>query len=87
MRKNITWGHGVLLALILLATACTDKDGAFRALRQAGYTHIETGGYPFWGCGDHDTFKTKFKALGPSGIPVSGVVCSGWLKGNTIRLD
>lgn len=79
-----------LVAVMVVAsvlTGCTDSKGTRRALEAAGYSHIEVGGYSWFGCADKDSFATKFKAIGPSGKQVSGAVCSGWLKGNTIRLD
>lgn len=66
-------------------TGCTDAPKATRTLEQAGYTDIETRGYSFFGCGEDDTFRTKFTAKNPAGQKVDGVVCSGWLKGGTIR--
>lgn len=89
------YGHGRgrrigALAAMLLTMAlagCTDTNGAKQALAQAGYTNVEITGYTFWGCSDRDTFHTGFKATGPNGHPVKGVVCSGIFKGKTIRLD
>jgi len=79
----------ILIAIIALAalTGCTRADEARRVLAGAGYTNIETGGYAFFGCSEDDTFHTKFKARGQNGQQVEGVVCSGVLKGATIRLD
>jgi len=77
---------GVALVAGALA-GCSDAKTAIRALEGAGYTEVETTGWSFFGCGENDTFKTSFKAKGPTGKPVAGVVCSGWLKGATIRTD
>lgn len=68
-------------------TACSDRPTAERALRAAGYSDIVlTGWGPFAGCGNEDAFVTKFTAKGPTGVPVSGVVCSGVFKSSTIRI-
>lgn len=68
-------------------TACSDPTTAERALKAAGYTEIVLSGWgPFAGCGNEDAFATRFSAKGPTGVPVSGVVCSGLLKSSTIRL-
>jgi hypothetical protein len=84
MKKSI-WFVGLLG---LCVVACSDNDGAREVLRKAGYTDIKTDGYAFWGCSDSDTYSTKFKAKGPTGVEVSGVVCSGaFFKSNTIRID
>lgn len=76
----------VLLVLAGLAvTGCTDPDTAVSTLESAGYSEIETGNYGLFACGNDDTFATKFKAVNPKGVKTEGVVCSGWLKGGTIR--
>lgn len=78
----------VLTALLALsAVACSDEDAAGRALNAAGYTNINIHGWAFLGCSEDDTFRTSFSATGPTGIRVNGVVCSGFFKGSTIRLD
>lgn len=76
----------ILIALAVLAlTACSSRSDAEHALSNAGFTNVETRGYSFFGCGKDDSFKTKFTATNPQGKQVSGVVCSGWFKGGTIR--
>ena len=78
----------LLFSLLLLGSSCTNNSKAKKALLQAGYHPIEVGGYGLWKCGEDDTFATKFKAYSPdSTYIVKGVVCGGWLKGSTIRLD
>ncbi|VVE90780.1 hypothetical protein [Pandoraea bronchicola] len=77
-----------LAALLALLSACTDPDAARRALEGAGYTNIHIDGYSFFGCGDNDDYSTAFTATGPSGVPVAGAVCSGFLtKAATIRIN
>ena len=76
----------ILIALAVVAlSACSSQNDATNALSSAGFTQIETHGYSFFGCGEDDTFKTKFTATNPQGKRVSGVVCSSWFKGGTIR--
>ncbi|HCZ48001.1 MAG TPA: hypothetical protein DCZ11_03230 [Gammaproteobacteria bacterium] len=77
----------MMLALAALAAGCTKPEDARQALEGAGFTQIELGGYGWFACDEKDTFSTKFTATGPTGKRVSGVVCSGLLKGNTIRMD
>lgn len=73
---------------VFLLSSCTDEKAAREALLDAGYHPISVGGYAFWGCGEGDTFHTKFSAYSPDSTRiVRGVVCSGILKGKTIRLD
>ena len=81
--KVIVMGVAVMLGL----SACSDGPAATKALQGAGYTDIHTTGYAFFGCDEKDTFHTGFIAKGPTGQHVEGVVCSGWLKGATIRTE
>jgi hypothetical protein len=78
-----------LLAIALISmtcAGCSDPAIAQRTLENMGYTNIEIIGWGlFAGCGRDDTFVTKFKALSPNKKNVDGVVCSGWLKGATVR--
>lgn len=75
-------------ALILLTLlACTNEDGARRALKGAGYTQVELTGHA-WGCSDSDGTCTGFTALGPGGDYVTGAVgCGRLIKSCTIRTD
>lgn len=66
---------------------CTDPDASKRALEDAGYVDIQTGGYAWLACSHDDNFATRFSATGPTGRHVAGVVCRGWLKSSTIRTD
>lgn len=75
----------IAVMIVLALTGCSSSNDAVKALTGAGYTNIETHGYSFFGCSEDDAFKTKFTAVGPTGQKVEGVVCSGWLKGATIR--
>lgn len=79
-----------LIAVVLCAAvlaACSSADEATRTLQGAGYKDIRITGYAFFGCDENDTFHTGFEATGPSGQRVSGVVCSGVMKGATIRTN
>lgn len=84
MKKIIA---ATLLAGAMLTTGCDDPDTASRVLVDAGYTQVVTTGYDMFGCSKDDDFSTGFKAIGPTGRSVEGVVCSSlWAKGATIRL-
>lgn len=77
-----------LLIVAALLGGCTQPEHATRVLQSAGYSDIQTHGYDFFACGQDDTYADKFTAKGPTGKPVSGVVCAGlFFKGATIRLD
>jgi hypothetical protein len=82
MKKSL-----LIASLIALLAGCTDETAARKALTASGFKDIKITGYSFFGCDKHDTFSTGFEATGPTGQEVSGVVCSGWLKGATIRFD
>ncbi len=72
------------IALATQLTACTQPELANEILTREGYTQIEIDGYAFWGCGENDTYRTKFSAI-KNGYQVEGVVCSGVYKGATVR--
>ena len=77
----------LILAYIIFAVTATDEAGTIRVLTEAGYTTIETQGKNYLSCSTGDVYATNFTAISPSGHQVTGVVCSGFFKGNTIRLD
>ena len=93
-RAKFIWNTaGVVTAfafmLILMAT-CTGNvspSKALNALGIQGLTNIELTGYRFFGCDSREYYSTGFKATGVNGKPVTGVVCSGFMKGITIRYD
>ena len=78
----------IALTLTTLLVGCSDSDTATKALRGAGYTGIKTTGYSWFACGRDDSFATGFTAKGPTGVPVTGAVCSSLLiKNATIRTN
>ena len=80
--------HTIILLLASLVMAgCTQPEKATDVLGKAGYSNITITGYEVFGCSEDDNFHTGFTAIGPSGQPVNGVVCSGIMKGSTIRID
>lgn len=73
-----------LSAFVLLG--CTDEPGARRVLESMGFTDITITGWRWLSCGEEDGWRTGFRAR-LNGRQVSGVVCSGIFKGQTIRFD
>lgn len=69
----------------LLSGCSVDPETAKRALEAQGIKDVKIGGYSFWGCADNDTFRSSFEGIGANGKPVSGVVCSTFFKGVTVR--
>jgi hypothetical protein len=82
MRK----GMAVAALSAIILAGCTDAPTAERVLRQQNYKDVRTTGYSLFSCGKGDSFATGFRARAPNGEMVSGVVCSGWLKGATVRV-
>lgn len=79
-----------VISLIILLIFCafhTQPDKATKLLTDAGYTKIEITGTRFFMCSSDDDFATGFKAESSKGKKLSGAVCSGILKGATIRFD
>jgi hypothetical protein len=79
------------IALVsLLMTGCTRPEQTVSILQSQGFKNIKTSGwglFTLFQCSEDDVFKTPFSAVAPSGNTVSGVVCSGLLKGSTVRFD
>lgn len=71
--------------MLVLATGCTQPPDEVQAiLKRDGYVDVKVEGYAWFGCGEDDTFRTKFSGT-KNGQYVEGVVCSGFLKGSTVR--
>lgn len=90
--NKIKFVLGLIAIVTLSGCWMDDPEGAIRVLRSAGYTKIQLTGYRFTGCSKDDNLHTGFEAVGPTGMPVTGVVCgqfviAGWPKGSTIRID
>jgi len=65
----------------------TNEAAALQVLIQAGYKNIVFTGFS-WGSGCGSWYQTGFIALGPSGYPTKGTVCSGILFSSaSIRID
>jgi len=75
-----------IICLALLA-GCTDATKARTILEAQGYTQVHITGYRPWACSEEDFFKTGFTALTPTAQRITGTVCSGLLKGATVRFD
>lgn len=86
MRQTILVIGLMILAVAINWKACTSPSTATRVLTESGYTQIEITGHAWFACDEKDTFATAFKAKGPTGQQVSGAVCSGIFKNNTVRL-
>lgn len=82
MRKLVA----TIFSLITLA-GCTDPRAATKALDDMTFKEIEITGWRLWGCGDNYTFTTGFRAKNQNGKVVTGMVCSGWLKGSSVKFD
>ena len=83
MRNLILFVCAIAVALTL--GGCTNASNARHVLHEEGFKQVQITGYQFFGCGQDDSFHTGFKAVGPTGIPTSGVVCSGLFKNATVR--
>ena len=77
----------VAAAAVGTMAGCTNAPEAERALKAQNLEPVKVGGYAFFSCSEDDTFKTKFTAKNAKGETVTGAVCSGVLKGSTIRYD
>ena len=79
----------IILAVLILGllSGCTDPEKATSVLSAQGYKDIEVTGYNLFSCGQDDQYHTGFVATSVTGQRVTGTVCSGFLKGTTVRFD
>lgn len=79
----------LIIALFMIGCpkACQSPDTAREVLENNGFTEIKITGYRWFSCDEKDLFHTGFEAVAPNGRKVTGVVCSGVMKANTIRFD
>ena len=77
--KNLKYAFYVILAINIIAFAFyrTNSDGANKALLDAGYTDVTTGGYDHFACGEGYARATKFTATSPNGKTISSFTCHG----------
>lgn len=91
MKKVVTVVFVLLLIVVVVSMimggGLTQPEKAIRILSQQGYTNIEITGWRPMMCSDEDDFATGFQATSSNGSVVTGCVCSGIMKGSTIRLD
>lgn len=87
MNGNVLFIGGLILAAVAVAVPKTDADTAVRAATNVGMKDVKITGYRIFGCGEEDLYHTGFEATNSNGNRVSGVVCSGILKGATVRFD
>ena len=90
--NSVDFGYFLLISLVLVlflfsSIGVSDPDGAKHVLKSNGYSSVSITGWKFFGCGDDDFFHTRFSAISPNGQRVTGVVCKGFFKANTIRFD
>lgn len=74
--------------LLIFCLGCTSNNDFIKGkkqLEQQGYTNIKDTGYEWFCCDDKDTYSSGFTALDKKGNKVEGCICSGVLKGVTIR--
>jgi hypothetical protein len=75
----------LLISLIVFIAGSDDAQKQAMTLLEAdGISQLEMTGVSWFGCSDQDTFRYGFKGI-KNGRHVEGVVCSGILKGATIR--
>lgn len=80
----------ITLLSALVLTGCTnsaDFTKGSNQLTQQGYTDIKSTGYSYWCCDEKDTFSEGFVCKDRNGNQVSGCICSGFMKGVTIRFQ
>jgi hypothetical protein len=74
------------VAAISLSACTQPASEAKMALEAYGFTDIGLGGHAWFECGKDDNYGTEFVAVNAAGREVEGVVCSGFMKGATVRI-
>ncbi len=85
MKKLLT-----LAIVASLLSSCTNSDDFLKGkkqLEQQGYSDIKDTGHNFFCCDEKDTFSSGFTCKDKLGNTVKGCICSGILKGVTIRFE
>ncbi len=80
----------ILVAVFFSIGSCTsdnDFSKGKKQLENQGYNYIVNTGYNAFCCDEKDNFSTGFKAKDKNGNEVKGCICSGVLKGITIRFE
>lgn len=67
--------------------ASKEEEKVRSILASQNYTNIQVLGYGWGKCGNGDIYATNFSATAPSGKKITGCVCSGFMKGHTVRFD
>lgn len=85
-----------VIALPILAFWCgrgllVDNESAVRTLKTQGYSDIQITDHSWFavgwrGCDDNDAARFTAQAKNPAGQTVTVYVCSGILKGGTVRI-
>lgn len=76
----------LMIIIVVAFSSCqADQSKTIKILENDGYTNIQLTGYDPFGCSENDDFSTGFVAY-KGGRQVKGVVCSGLMKGATIRI-
>jgi hypothetical protein len=79
----------IIFALFTFSNCTSDNDfeKGKKQLIQQGYKGVENNGYSWFCCDEKDSFSTGFTAIDEKGGKINGCICSGVLKGITIRFE
>ncbi|MBA8881796.1 hypothetical protein [Phyllobacterium myrsinacearum] len=87
MKRNFVFVATAIATCAILVGCGVDPQKATAALNAQGISDVTIGDHAFFGCGESDSRASEFRGTGANGKPVTGVVCSAWLKGITVRYD
>jgi len=82
----------IIIAILFLITfigcsSSSDFEKGKQQLENQGYTDVKNTGWSAFCCDEKDNFSTGFSCKDKSGKEVKGCICSGILKGITIRFE
>lgn len=76
----------ILIICLLVASCSANTDKVKSVLENEGCTDVVDNGFVFFGCGKEDGFHNGFSCT-KNNRKIEGVVCSGLLKGFTVRYN
>lgn len=77
----------VAISFSISCTNSNDFEKGKKQLENQGYTNVKPTGYAWFCCDEKDQYSNGFTAIDKNGNKVNGCICSGFIKGITIRFE
>lgn len=86
-RLTLAFASLLLVAVLFGCTSSNDFEKGKKQLEAQGYTDVKNTGWSAFCCDENDTYSSGFTAKDKNGNAVKGCICSGIMKGITIRYE